>query len=84
VLWVEEDGGRYVYLIFLGEFVIETEFMQLHFAAELGKGANYLFGGMIVDVVISLLGEKIKRNCIRQLIKYHPELVLNLRGDGAT
>jgi len=84
VLRVEEDGGRCFYLIFLGKFVIETKFMQLNFAAEPGKRANNLFGGMIVDVVMSLLGEKIKRNCIRQLIQYHPELMLNLRRDGAT
>jgi hypothetical protein len=58
--------------------------MQLNFAAELGKRANNLFGGMIVDVIISLLGEKIKRNRVGQLIKYHPELMLNLRGYGAT
>ena len=57
--------------------------MELNFAAELGKRAKDLSGGMIVDVIPPLLGEKIKMNCVGQLIKYHPELLLNLRGNGA-
>ena len=57
--------------------------MELNFAAELGKRANDLSGGMIVNVITSFLGEKIEMNCVGQLIKYHPELLLNLRRNGA-
>ena len=57
--------------------------MELNFVAELGKRANDLSGCLIVDVIPSLLGEKIKMNCVGQLIKYHPELLLNLRRNGA-